>query len=262
MKEYLVEELKDEIENTTIVILAGGLGKRMNINTPKPLLKLKEDYTLLDNEIDFYYRCGFRNFVFLLGYGAEEIISHLEKKEYKNKINYRVSVDPTTKNWGKGKAVKYAFENKVLKRERIMISYPDDVKLDKYLPIKLLLTHIDAKEKFDIIGTLVLTLGYEFPFGVAKVKNNFITDFVEKPLMDTLVSIGMYIFEKEFLDIIDEEVDINEDKAVEFEDRIFPRLARENKLYSMFVSHNIWIPVNDMKNYERAVNILNGSNLK
>jgi len=255
--ENLINEVESEINKTTVVILAGGLGKRINTNTPKPLLKLKEDYTLLDNEIDFYYRCGFRNFAFLLGYGAEEIISHLERKEYKRKIKYRISVDPTTKNWGKGKAVKCAFEKGILKRERIIISYPDDIKLDRYLPIKLLLTHLDAKEKFDIIGTIVLTLGYEFPFGVAKVKNNFVTEFTEKPLMDVLVSIGMYVFEKEFLDIVDSEIDLNEEKAIEFEERILPKIAREGKLYSLFVSHNIWIPVNDMKSYEKAIKVIN-----
>ncbi|MFH7903525.1 MAG: sugar phosphate nucleotidyltransferase [Candidatus Aenigmatarchaeota archaeon] len=254
----VIEELKKEIENTTILILAGGSGKRMNIPFPKSLLELKEGYTLLDREIEFYLNCGFKDFVFLLGFGAEKILSHLKEREYDKRINYKVSIDPTTENWGKGKALKYALENGIIDmRRRIIISFPDDLKLDRYLPLKLLLSHLHAKETYDITGTIVLTNGYNFPFGVARVENNFVIDFVEKPHMNVFVSIGMYAFEKEIWNIIDREISLEEKRSIEFEEIVLPKLARENKLYSLLVSSDSWIPINDMKAYETAKKIIN-----
>ncbi|MEM5830211.1 MAG: UTP--glucose-1-phosphate uridylyltransferase [Candidatus Aenigmatarchaeota archaeon] len=258
----VIEELKKEMENTTIVILAGGSGKRMNIPFPKSLLELREGYTLLDREIEFYLNCGFNDFVFILGFGADKILKHLKEKGYDEKINYKVSIDPTTENWGKGKALKYALENGVIDmRKRIIISFPDDLKLDKYLPLKLLLTHLHAKESYDIIGTIVLTHGYSFPFGVAKVENNFVKDFVEKPHMNVFVSIGMYAFEKNIWNIIDREISLDEKRSIEFEDIVLPKLAKENKLYSLLVSSDSWIPINDMKAYESAKKIVNSIKL-
>lgn len=246
------KEIENEIKNTRIVILAGGSGKRMNIEKSKALLELADGYTLLDREIEFYYDCGFKNFIFLLGKYAEQIIEHLENKEYNKIINYEISIDLKTENWGKGKALKYAFEAGILKRERIIISFPDDLKLDNFLPIKLLLTHIESKKRYNILGTIVLTNGFEFPFGVSRVENNFVVDFIEKPLMNVFVSIGMYLLDKEVIDLIDEHINLDEEKPIEFEDIILPKLAKDKKLYSLLVSHDIWIPINDMKTYEKA----------
>ncbi|MEM0242884.1 MAG: sugar phosphate nucleotidyltransferase [Candidatus Aenigmatarchaeota archaeon] len=249
------KEIDSEIRKIRVVIMAGGSGKRMNIDKPKALLELSDGYTLLDREIEFYFNCGFKNFVFILGKYADQIIEHIENKKYKEKINYEISIDPKTDNWGKGKALKYAFETGVLKRERIIITFPDDLKLDNFLPIKLLLTHLEANRRYGILGTIVLTNGSEFPFGVAKVENNFVVDFVEKPLMNVFVSIGMYLLEKEVTDMIDDYIDLEEPKAIEFEEIILPMLSKEKKLYSMFVSHDIWLPINDMKIYEKARNL-------
>ncbi|MEM5820775.1 MAG: UTP--glucose-1-phosphate uridylyltransferase, partial [Candidatus Aenigmatarchaeota archaeon] len=254
----MFRDIRDEIDNTSVVILAGGSGKRMNIPFPKSLLELREGYTLLDREIQFYLNCGFNDFVFILGFGADKILKHLKEKRYDEKIKYRVSIDPTTENWGKGKALKYALQSGIIDTsKRAIISFPDDLKLDKYLPLKLLLTHLYAKDHYNIIGTIVLTHGYSFPFGVAKVENNFVKEFVEKPYMNVFVSIGMYLFEKEIWNIIHREIDMSERKSVEFEDIVLPKLAKENKLYSLLVSSDSWIPINDMKAYELAKKIVN-----
>jgi len=60
----ILENLKKEIEKTQVVILAGGSAKRMGkIDKPKALLELKEGWTLLDNELEFFAKCGFKNFI-------------------------------------------------------------------------------------------------------------------------------------------------------------------------------------------------------
>ncbi|MEM0480998.1 MAG: nucleotidyltransferase family protein [Candidatus Aenigmatarchaeota archaeon] len=249
----ILEKLKKEIEKTQVVILAGGSAKRMgNIEKPKALLEIGNK-TLLDNEIEFFANCGFKNFVLLLGYKHEQILEHIEKKGYKNYLNLEISIDPTTQNWGKGKALKYAYREGKIKRERFIISFPDDLKLDSTLPIKLLSQHLSIREREDILGTITLSNGIEFPFGVAKLdEKGRIISFIEKPLVNTLTSIGLYIFEPEVLDYIDKYIDLNSPKAIEFEEVILPLLASQNKLYSLIVPSEIWIPINDLKAYEKV----------
>jgi NDP-sugar pyrophosphorylase family protein len=257
----ILEKLRKEIEKTQVVILAGGSAKRMGkIDKPKALLELKKGWTLLDNEIEFFAKCGFKNFVFLLGNMHEQIEEHIEKIGYNKKFNILVSVDATTQNWGKGKALKYAFEQGKISKERFIVSFPDDLKLDPSLPLKLILQHTSFISKYNSLGTITLVNGIEFPFGVARINGEGkVISFVEKPLVDTLTSIGLYAFEKEVLDVIKEKVDINSPKPIEFEEVIIPYLTSQGKLYSLVVPPDVWLPINDIKSYEKAIKLFQGN---
>lgn len=64
----------------TVVIVCGGVGSRLTsagILTPKSLLKIGPD-TLIFSQINNFYKFGIYNFYFLLGNGAQDIISHLK----------------------------------------------------------------------------------------------------------------------------------------------------------------------------------------
>jgi len=249
----IIDNLKNEIEKTQILIFAGGTAKRMGkLDKPKALLELDKERTLLDYEIELFSNCGFKNFVLLLGHMHEKIVEHIESKGYRKSLNIEISVDPTTENWGRAKALKYAYENGKVKRERFIVTYPDDLKLDKSLPLKLLLQHLSVKEK-NILGTVALTNGIEFPFGIAKVnEEGKVYSFIEKPLINALTSIGLYIFEPEILDLVAKYVDFNVPKPIELEEIILPFLANNGQLYSLIVPHDIWIAINDMKTYEKV----------
>jgi NDP-sugar pyrophosphorylase family protein len=253
----ILENLKKEVEKTQVVILAGGSAKRMGkIDRPKALLELSEGWTLLDNELDFFAKCGFKNFVLVLGHMHEQIEEYVEKMGYKKRFNIEISVDPTTENWGKGKALKYALEQNKIKKERFIVSFPDDLKLDSSLPLKLILQHLTFVSKYNSLGTITLVNGIEFPFGVAKLNGEGkVINFIEKPLVDTLTSIGLYAFEEEVLDLINQKIDLNIPKAVEFEEVIIPHLASHGKLYSLVVPPDVWLPVNDIKSYEKAARL-------
>ncbi len=256
----IFEDIKKEIDKTQIIILAGGSAKRMGqINKPKALLEISKDFTLLDYEINLFKNCGFRDFIFLLGKYHEQIIEHLERKRYYKEINIEISIDKE-EGFGKGKALKWAIMNKKIDlKKRAIISFPDDLKLDKFLPLKLLIEHSQNVSKFGIVGTVTLTNGIEFPFGVAIINEiGKIVKFIEKPLMNTLTSIGLYCFEPEIYDIIDRQIDLYSKGAIEFEDVILPLLAQEGKLKAFIVDHSIWIPINDLKAYEKAKKIFEG----
>lgn len=258
------DDLDLQIKETQVVILAGGSGKRMGkIDVPKALLKLNGK-TLLDIELEYYAKWGFKKFSLLLGFGHEKILEHLEKiKDFIDsyELEIKISIDPTTKNWGKGKALKYALQKGVIdKTKRAIISYPDDLKLDKSLPIKLLLQHLYGVEKFNILATLAVVSAVEFPFGVAKINGEGkIYEFVEKPMMNVFTSIGVAIFEPKVFDLIEEMIDLNQNKSIEFESIVFPKLAKDSKLYSLILPTGSWIAVNDIKSYEKALKIFKES---
>jgi len=253
----ILENLKKEIEKTQVVILAGGSAKRMGkMDKPKALLELKDGWTLLDNELNFFAKCGFKNFVLVLGYMHEKIEEHIEKMGYKKKFNIEVSVDPTTENWGKGKALKYALQQNKIRKERFIVSFPDDLKLDNSLPLKFILQHLTFVSRCNSLGTITLVNGIEFPFGVAKLNGEGkVISFVEKPLVDTLTSIGLYAFEKDVLDIINDKIDLSTPRAIEFEEVVIPYLASQGRLYSLVVPPDVWLPVNDLKSYEKATKL-------
>jgi NDP-sugar pyrophosphorylase family protein len=66
----------------------------------------------------------------------------------------------------------------------------------------------------------------------------------------------MYAFEPEVYDIINEKIDLEDPRPIEFESVVMPHLASEQKLASMFIETKNWVPINTLKEYEHAVKVL------
>jgi len=256
MDEPEIKKLKQEIANTQVVILAGGKAKRMgNAEKPKALLELCGK-PLIDYCIELCKNCGFKDFILLLGYKHEDIERHCGKgSKYGIKIKY--SIEPENYS-GKGKALKYALQKNVIdKTKRSFIIFPDDIILDKHLPIKLLLHHLYGVESLKTIATNVFASGTEYPFGVGKTDNNgIVLEFVEKPFIPELTNTGICVIETEVYPIIEDLIDLNTSESIEFEKIILPKLALLKKLYSMIVPYEIWVSINTQKEYENAERVL------
>jgi NDP-sugar pyrophosphorylase family protein len=249
-------DLEKEIENTQVVILTGGTGKRMgNPKLPKAL-QVVAGKTLIDRCIEFYARCGFKNFILLTGFLHEEVEKHVgDGSRYGVSIRY--CVDPQIKKVGKGKALKNAIQQGAIDlNKRAMIAYPDDIFLDEDLPLKLLKKHLELKEK-NILATVACAEGIEYPYGVALAYDGEIVDeFFEKPIALLPSAIGLYVMEPEVFKIVEEKVDMNDEEAVEFENVVFPYLAKNKKLGRFLVGIGKWIPINTQKELENAEKIL------
>ena len=237
-----------------MVIVAGGKAKRLGVSdVPKALLKVGNK-TLLDLCVEMYKECGYRDFVLLLGHLHERVEEHLEKVGNYG-VNVKISVDPEPGNVGKGKALKYALVRGAIDRsKRAIITYPDDVFLDRMLPIKLLIEHMHAVESYGVWASLVFVPGIEYPYGIAQTSyNGVIEKFEEKPFIEHVTYTGTCMVEPRVFDIIDEIVDLNYPGAVDFEGLVIPKLAKEKKLYCVRIPPYTWIPVNTLKDYERVL---------
>jgi NDP-sugar pyrophosphorylase family protein len=246
----------EEIENTQVIILAGGTGKRMgNPNLPKAL-QVVAGKTLIDRCIEFYAKCGFKDFVILLGFLHEDVEKHVgDGSKYGVKIRY--CVDPEIGKVGKGKALKNAIQSGAIDlRKRAIVAFPDDLLIDEDLPLKLLKKHLELRSK-QVIATLACAEGIEYPYGVALAYDGeIVEEFFEKPIVRIPSAIGLYIIEPEVYEIIEKEVDMNSNEAVEFERVVLPKLAKEKKLGRFLVEVGKWLPINTQKELENAERIL------
>ena len=175
--------------------------------------------------------------------------------------NLKISTDPeellSRGIMGKGKAIKNALDKGIIdKTKRAIITYPDDVFLDKFLPINLLTHHLFGVEKMKIWATLVLVPGTVYPFGVAQLNyDGLIAKFEEKPFIQRDTYTGTCMIEPEVYKVINELIDLNAEKEIDFESVVIPELARRHKLYSFHIAHNTWLPVNTQKEYETVLKL-------
>jgi len=250
MKE--LENIAKEIEKTQVIIIAGGMGKRMgNLERPKALLEINGT-TLIDYTIGLLKNCGFKDLRLLIGYKHDEIENHLgDGSKYGVKITY--SVEPENIK-GRAKAMKYALINKKIdKNKRALVCFPDDIFTDRKLPIKLLLQHLHGVEEKNALVTVLFVSGTVYPFGVAELDSDmFVTNFIEKPFIHKYTSTGQYILEPEVFDRIEKEVDLDAEESPKLEHKILPDLAAERRVQGMVVSSSVWFSVNTSKEHETA----------
>ncbi|MEM7822818.1 MAG: sugar phosphate nucleotidyltransferase [Candidatus Aenigmatarchaeota archaeon] len=240
------------LKDIQIVILAGGMAKRMGIKKPKALIKIDKN-TLLDRTIKQLLKYGAKNFIILYG-KHKEIVKHVSRK-YK-RFDIKFYPDPPFKPGiapGKGLALRHALKDGAVERKRSIFVFPDDVILDDKYPEILLKAHLIGIKRFNTAITVLFTKGQKYPFGAAKIRNNGIVQgFEEKPIIRIPTNTGIFIAEPEFFDAIEKYIPLNSKIPVEWEKTVFPFLAKKKKIYSCFLPVEMWIPVNTVKELEEV----------
>ena len=176
------------IKNITVVILAGGLGSRINEytkNLPKPMIKISGK-PIISHLIDYYKSYGLEKIIIASGYKSKIIENY-----FKNKKNIKVI------NTGV----------KTLTGTRIK-------KLSKYLSDIFFLTYGDGLSNVNLKNSLLshikskkmITMTAVHPvarFGEINVKKNKLLSFEEKPQLSSgWVNGGFFILDKNFIKLI------------------------------------------------------------
>lgn len=193
-KNEIVELLvSDEISNNyienTIVIMAGGFGKRLypyTENIPKPLVMLKNK-PLIMHVIDNIRKSGFKNIIISLYHKSDLIIDYIEDQNLPLNIEYIVEKKPL----GTMGAISLIKEK--LNKDFIMTNCDVVTDLDYS---KLLNYHKSNKNSFTIA---VKKYRYSLSYGVIKINKNKIKEFVEKPNYEELVSTGVYAIKPDLI---------------------------------------------------------------
>jgi len=239
-----------------VVILCGGKGTRLREETeykPKPMVEIG-DKPILWHIMQLYAHYGFTDFVLALGYKGHII------KEYF--LNYRFMHNDFTVHLDSGnvtirhnnrqhrgwtvtlvdtgqEALKGARITRVaryLDDERFMVTYGDgvaDVDISR-----LLAFHEEA-------GTMGTFTGVRMPsrFGAVQTDDQGrILSWHEKPLLESYINGGFFVFERGFLDYL------SEDANCELEKEPLERLATKGQL-SMYPHDGFWHCMDTYRDY-------------
>lgn len=173
--------------------MSGGRGKRLGEITekvPKPLVKIGNQ-TILRMKYENYYKQGFQDFIFCIGYKGEMIRNEVQCFEKQGQIEFSDSGEEA----GILKRLQVALP---LMTERIILTYGDtftDLDLDD-----LVSKHLESKCEATIVVAPI-----QNPFGLVDFDSkNLVTSFKEKPVLNYYI--GYAVIEKTAFDYIPDKI--------------------------------------------------------
>jgi len=221
------------------IILSGGLGTRLRpltYETPKALIPV-QGKTLTEHVIDVLKKLEINEIILSIGYLSEKIEKYFgDGSKFNLKISYAIEKQAM------GTAGPLILLPKINKTF-VMVNGDNLFNLDFK---KMLQLH----KKNKAIATIALTKVEDSShFGVAKLQEDKILEFIEKPKREEApsnwINSGYYILEPEVFDIVKEK-----DFAM-MEKDIFPKLAKEGKLFG-YRDNGQWFDTGTFESYERV----------
>jgi mannose-1-phosphate guanylyltransferase len=215
----------------TAVILAGGAGMRMRPLTedmPKCMVPL-QGKPLVYWILDWLKSYGFKHVVLGVAYRKQVIINYLKENSQGLKIDFSEhTVEGET-----GEGFRLAISRFVNDEDFLAMNGDEITNLDIE---RLEATHLEKKS----VATIAVS-PMRSPFGILELVGDDIVGFHEKVLLEnTLVSIGVYIFNREILNYIPASGSI--------ERNVFPQLAKKRLLRAFRLkADESWLTVNSVK---------------
>ena len=217
-----------------VFVLAGGEGTRLRPYTytiPKPMMELGGK-PILQYVLENLKRCGFKDVIITAGYEHEKITDYFgDGKKFGMKLEY--SIEKEKLNTA-GSIVRHKQDKTFAV---VMGDHLTNLDLSKML---------DHHKKSGALATIALyKSSLPLEYGVAEIKDNKITGFREKPLLEHLYNTAIYIFEPEIFDHINEKEDFAKD--------VIPRLIAADKKVVPYVFDDVWFDIGRVSDYEQLV---------
>ncbi len=236
--ETLTHLLKHKTHTNKVVLMVGGLGKRLQpltANTPKPLLKVGNK-PILESIIENFSKYGFKDFILSVNYKSEMI-----EEYFGNGDKFNVSIQ-------------YIYEDKRLGTAGALSLMHDYLSEDFFVMNGDLLTNINFEylKDFHIKNNAVATMcvrkyDMEVPYGVVNIDNNKIISIEEKPTHSFFVNAGIYMLSPTVIKNIPKN---------EFYDMptLFDKLINSNENTISFPMHEYWLDIGRIEEFEKANN--------
>jgi len=220
------------------IILAGGKGTRLAPYTmvlPKPLVPVG-DKPVLEIIIRQLAQHGFKEIILSVGHLAELIQAF-----FQNKANELSGISLT-----------YVRENKLLGTAAPIASIPN---LNETFLVMNgdVLTTLDYSKLVDfhrereaILTVAACKREIEIDLGVIEVEGRKIVNYSEKPTMNYLVSMGIYVYEPEILSYIEP------GEYLDFPDLVM-RLLQKRESVCVYKSEDYWLDIGRREDYEKAI---------
>lgn len=229
--------LSQNISENIVILMAGGLGNRLNpltTNCPKPLLKVGEK-PVLETILESFIEQRFLNFYISVNYKAEMI-----QKYFNDGSHWGVNIKYLHETKRMGTAGSLGLLKVNTKKPIIVINGDLLAKLNY---CSLLNFHKENKVEATMC---VREYDMQIPYGVITTneKNN-IVKIEEKPFKQYFINAGIYVLQPEVLEIIPK--DSNYDMPM-----LFEKLIQNKSKTIVFPIRDYWLDIGQMDDYERA----------
>lgn len=244
----------EDVKNTPVVILCGGLGLRMrdySDTIPKALVPVG-NLPIVLHVMKIYAHQGYKKFILALGYKGEMIKEYFVNHDWKSSDfilrlgmqnqmeklskaihDFEITFVDTGLDTNTGGRIKKI--EKHIGTDNFFATYCDgvaDIKLNE------LLTHHQRMGK---IATLTGVHPIS-PFGILEVEGGVARSFKEKPSLPGLINGGFFVFKRSIFDYL------NENSVLE--DEPLKKLTFENQL-AVFEHNGFWACMDTYKDVER-----------
>lgn len=226
-----------KVKNMKTFIIAGGEGTRLRPYTyekPKPMLPIgDEGKPILYYVIKNLKRAGLTDYILTVGYMYEKI-----QEYFGDGSKFDVKIE-------------YAVEKEKMNTAGSILPLKDKVDGTFAVVMGDHVTNIDIKEmveqhkKSGCIATIALLKGkIPIEYGVAEVDDKgHVAKFKEKPLIENLYNVAIYVFEPKIFDYIKEKDD--------FAKNVFPRLLESGEKINAYVFDKVWYDIGRVVDYEK-----------
>jgi len=236
--EVINELLQPQRKDNMVVLMVGGLGKRLRPltkDTPKPMLKVGGK-PILETIILNFKKYGFTNIILCVSYKSEKIENY-----FGNGNNFGVNIE-------------YVHENKRMGTAGALSLIRHKLDNPFFVMNGDLLTNINFGHMMDyhISNNSIATMGvreydFQIPYGVVHLESENILSIEEKPLHKFFVSAGVYVLSNKALDFIPDN---------QFYDMpsLFEKVIDKNLRCISFPIKEYWLDIGRLEEFEKANN--------
>ncbi len=235
---FLSENFKRTLD-TPLVIMAGGLGKRLRpltLKKPKPLINVGGSL-LLDEIIKNAQLSGIQKIYISVNYLKDKIYKHVKKMKYSN---LEVIFLKEKKPLGTAGALKQLYK---MKEENFIVTNGDVFTGLNFLEV--LKNHKKQKNQITICAKEKID---QIKYGVLEFKKNNLLNIKEKPLNKYYINAGIYVINKDvFKNIkINQKIDMPE---------LIEKVMDKKKKIGCHIIKEFWIDIGNKSDLEIAKEI-------
>jgi NDP-sugar pyrophosphorylase family protein len=249
---------KRELEGVVLVLPAGGRGERMAAvtqtrNVNKAALKIGK-LSIIGRTLEMYARAGVTRVVALVFHNAGSVVSAL-KDAGRLGVEVSYSRDPA-KPVGKGGAIRIALERGIIPEDAPLIVHnPDDqiVGIERRFP-RLIFARHRAVIRGGGLATAVCVPETDYQYSAFTARKGMARSAVMYPKVRMPTHTGITLFAPGAVRIFRKL--IAPGRKVDFESVILPYLARRGRLGLAMIPTRAWIPVNDLKGYNKLLSAI------
>lgn len=218
------------------VILAGGHGKRLRPlteNTPKVLLEIKDNYSILEKQLQDFKYAGINEVYILTGYLGDQIEEKFGKEFNQVKLTYLKEEKPLGTLWALRNALQQLDQDVVVRNGDIVTDFN----------IKELIKNAQKAEELITITVTEM----QSPFGVVEFHDKKIVSFKEKPYLGLFINAGIYYIKTGAFEYFERDYE-----KKEIEQTVFTDLVEERKAGVYSEEDTFWRSIDSIKDLEAA----------